>query len=94
MTAVRRNRIGFLINQTVSGYTVELCRGAKKAAMEENADLYIFSGALAMTPKESDLDKTALQRNVLYEYSLQLDLDALVVAYDGGKQSSRTGPFM
>lgn len=32
MIAARRNRIGFLINQTVSGYTVELCRGAKKAA--------------------------------------------------------------
>ncbi len=93
MTAVRRKRIGFLINQTVSGYTVELCRGAKKAAMEENADLYIFSGALATTPKKSDLDKTALQRNVLYEYSLQLDLDALVVAYDGVKQSSEPAVF-
>lgn len=93
MTAARRKRIGFLINQTVSGYTVELCRGAKEAAMEENADLYIFSGALATTPKESDLDKTALQRNVLYEYSLQLDLDALVVAYDGVKQSSEPSVF-
>ncbi len=93
MTAARRRRIGFLINQTVSGYTIELCRGAKKAAMEEHADLYIFSGALATTPKESELDKTALQRNVLYEYSLRLDLDALVVAYDGVKQSSEPAVF-
>lgn len=93
MTASRRKRIGFLINQTVSEYAVELCRGAKDAAAEENADLYIFSGALATTPKDSDLDKTALQRNILYEYSLQLDLDALVVGYDWVKQSSEPAVF-
>ncbi len=88
-----KKKIGFLMNQTASGYTGALCRGAQKAAQERNADLYVFSGSLERTPNSSDLDRTAFQRNVLYEYSLKLDLDAVVIAYDGVKQSSEPRAF-
>lgn len=93
MSISRKKRIGFLMNQTASGYTGALCRGAQKAAREKNADLYIFSGAMERAPDSRDLDRTAFQRNVLYEYSLKLDLDALVIAYDGVRQSSEPRAF-
>lgn len=81
------------MNQTASSYTGALFCGAQKAAKEQNVDLYVFSGSLEQTPSSSDLDRTAFQRNVLYEYSLKLDLDAVVIAYDGVKQSSEPKAF-
>lgn len=93
MNNTGKKKIGFLMNQTASGYTEALCCGAQKAAKEWNADLYVFSGSLERTPSSSDLDRTAFQRNVLYEYSLKLGLDAVVIAYDGVKQSSEPRAF-
>lgn len=88
-----RRRIGLLINQAVSDYTGELCRGASEAAKENNADLYLFSGSLLDPAIRAAENLTLFQHNVIYEYSLLLDLDAIIFAHDGVKQSSSVEDF-
>lgn len=85
---IERKNIGLFVEETENQIANDICRGAMRAAMEKNANLYIFPGGI-VAPEEfygARLVETnrrgETQFNVLYGMSKGFGLDAAIVALD------------
>lgn len=84
----KRKNIGLFIEETENQIANDICRGAMRAAVESNANLFIFPGGI-VAPEEFRSERISehnrrgeTQFNVLYGMSKGFELDAAIIALD------------
>ena len=80
---VGRKTIGVLVSGIMDDYTEYICKGAKRAADEENVNIVIFPGKYIDRDLTGSKDlRYEYQYHTVFAYAKNEGIDALVVAAD------------